>query len=171
MRKTTFLSVSCALVISAVSFAVPAASFDCSKAGTAMEKAICGTPAINRLDGEVGRLYTRLLGEFSPSAKSGLKADQRAWVGTRDARCNAAASGAKSTFFDCAEPIYQRRINHLRAELGEPHRSDYPSNGDSKLCGGCEFSGPDAAMGCAGYTTRSGCVASKHCAWVVKHCP
>jgi uncharacterized protein YecT (DUF1311 family) len=146
------------------------ASFDCGNAGTPMEKAICATPQIGRLDSTLGQLSEQLLGELAPTAKGELKAGQLAWIAGRNARCDAAASGPASAFVDCVEPLYQRRINHLRAELGQPHQAHYPHGTGNKICGVCEYSGPDAAMGCAGFTTRSGCVSAKHCAWVVRQC-
>ena len=148
-----------------------AASFDCDRAGNAMERAICATPSINRLDGEMGRTYEQLLGALSSGQKTHLRDDQREWIGMRDARCDEAAKGSTAGFINCVRPVYERRINHLKAELGRPHQAGYPDGPVQRVCGHCEVSGSDAAMGCAGFTNRSGCVSSEACAWVVSRCP
>jgi uncharacterized protein YecT (DUF1311 family) len=146
------------------------ASFDCSKAETPMEKGICDTPEINRLDGEMGRLYDRLRDELAPGPREHLVQEQRDWIKIRDGHCDPTTVGMAEGFRRCMDRIYERRINHLHAELGVPHRPSYPHH-DSAVCGACEFAGPDASMGCAGYTTRSACVGTEQCKWAVRRCP
>ncbi len=148
------------------------ASFNCAKAATPMEKGICDTPEINRLDGEMGRLYGRLLNELAPQPREHLVREQRVWLETRNTRCDPSVVGMPEGFRRCMDQIYERRINHLNTELGEPHRPSYPAPDQvSAVCGGCEVAGPDAAMGCAGYSTRSACLGNEQCKWVVRHCP
>lgn len=159
------------LLLSFSASAVFGASFDCARAGNAMERAICATPAINRLDGEMGTLYAQLLDGLSADQKAHLREGQRNWIAMRNARCDEAATGSTSAFVDCVRPMYDRRMNHLRAELGQPHQAHYPDGPQQRVCGHCQASGPDAAMGCAGYTNRSGCVSTEQCAWVVSRCP
>ncbi|WP_462323088.1 lysozyme inhibitor LprI family protein [Halochromatium sp.] len=152
--------------------AVCAASFDCAKASTPMENGICDTTEINRLDGEMGRLYSRLLDELAPGPREHLVREQRAWIDIRNNRCDPSVVGTSEEFRRCMDRLYERRIEHLKAELGEPHQPRYPSHPQqTSVCGGCEAAGPDAAMGCAGYTTRSACVGTEQCKWVVRRCP
>ena len=58
-----------------------AASFDCRKASTDIEKVICDDPELSRLDSEMGRLYHK--------AKNipGMKTEQKAWVHHRNSLC------------------------------------------------------------------------------------
>ncbi len=148
------------------------ASFDCSKAATPMENGICDTPEINRLDGEMGRLYEQLHNELAPQPRKHLVQEQRIWIETRNNRCDPSIVGMPEGFRRCMDHLYESRINQLHAELGQPHRPSYPSpDHATAVCGSCQTAGPDAAMGCAGYTTRSACVGTEQCQWTVGRCP
>jgi uncharacterized protein YecT (DUF1311 family) len=61
-------------------------SFDCAKAASPVEKAICASPNISSADSAVNEAYRQLLGQFDPAGAAALKADQTAFVGMRDAR-------------------------------------------------------------------------------------
>ncbi len=70
-------------------FAVPrapagAAGFDCAKAATPIEKRICADPALSALDDQLTAAYKAALAA-APSGREAVKADQRAWLITRDA--------------------------------------------------------------------------------------
>ena len=54
-----------------------AASFDCTKASTAGEKAICADPELSKLDEQLAKAYKRAL-QKGPRAK--VQVDQRAWL-------------------------------------------------------------------------------------------
>ncbi len=61
-------------------------SFDCDMARTAIEKRICGSPALAAMDQTVAARYTALqLDIQSKAARTGIVADQRAWLRDRDA--------------------------------------------------------------------------------------
>lgn len=164
----------CSIVSSGLLWAGVAnsASFDCAKATTPMEKGICDTTEINRLDGKMGQLYERLLNELAPEPRKHLVREQRAWLEIRNNRCDPSIVGTSEGFRRCMDHLYETRINHLNSELGKPHRPSYPpAHQQSAVCGACEVRGPDAAMGCAGYTTRSACVGTEQCKWTVQQCP
>jgi uncharacterized protein YecT (DUF1311 family) len=170
LRKCLFVFVA----ISGLAWAGVAgsASFDCTRAATPVEEGICDIPEINRLDSEMGGLYDRLRDELAAGPRDQLVREQKGWLEVRNHRCNPSVVAMPEGFTRCMETLYNRRINHLNAELGEPHRPNYPqNNGGSKVCGNCQAQGPDAAMGCAGYTTRSACVGTEQCTWMVKSCP
>jgi uncharacterized protein YecT (DUF1311 family) len=63
------------------------ASFDCSKASTAAEKAICADPALAAADVAMTKAYSALSKTLPPAQQTGLKADQRSWVTGRDGGC------------------------------------------------------------------------------------
>jgi len=59
-----------------------AASFDCAKAGSAIEKAICGDPALSKADERLAETFAAALKEsLNPQA---LRAEQRQWLSARD---------------------------------------------------------------------------------------
>ncbi|WP_369930913.1 lysozyme inhibitor LprI family protein [Xanthomonas sp. NCPPB 2632] len=61
-----------------------AAGFDCAKAGTPVEKAICASPKVSALDGELGQAFRAALSAH-PGMADALKLDQRHWLAERDA--------------------------------------------------------------------------------------
>ncbi len=84
--------------------ATPAAGFDCAKAKSKIEKAICADPELSSLDEFLGRFYAGAL-ETAKDAASCVKADQKAWVkGARDV-CGAKAS--------CLTTAYLNRLSTL----------------------------------------------------------
>ena len=81
-----------------------AASFDCAKATSKVEKAICSQQALSDLDEYLGRYYGGAAETLMDGAAC-LKADQRDWVKTvRD------ACGAK---VDCLKDAYLKRLGTL----------------------------------------------------------
>lgn len=69
-----------------------AASFDCAKAATPFEHAICDDPTLSAADDRLTKTYQTAIGGLSPAALEQLRADQRGWLTharracTRDAR-------------------------------------------------------------------------------------
>ena len=66
-----------------------AASFDCRKAATAIEKMICADPALAALDCQLAAAYRRALA-ISPRPDS-IQSDQHSWLARERARCTDAA--------------------------------------------------------------------------------
>jgi uncharacterized protein len=95
-----------------------AASFDCAKAGTRIEKLICADAELGRLDTELGRLYAEA--RRSAAEPAAMKRAQRDWLRLRD-RC------PDST---CVADAYRARISALG---GAPARSaaDKPGGGSA----------------------------------------
>lgn len=78
-----------------------AASFDCLKASTNVEKMICGNPALSRLDDQMAEAYRQRVAATGNSPAVG--AAQIAWRQERD-RCSDEA---------CLTAVYSRRIQEL----------------------------------------------------------
>lgn len=75
-----------------------AASFDCAKAGTTIEKTICNTPALDKLDSDLGATYKEAV------RKDGsIKQEQQAWIKERN----------KCSNTNCLEEAYKTRIADL----------------------------------------------------------
>ena len=75
-----------------------AASFDCAKAGTKIEKMICSSTSLNKLDSDLAGFYKEAVGK-EPS----IKQDQLAWIKERN-KCSTDA---------CLEESYKDRIDSL----------------------------------------------------------
>jgi uncharacterized protein YecT (DUF1311 family) len=81
----------------------PAASFDCAKAASAIEKAVCGDAALARLDRQVAEAYGRKrVSEADAKAKVALLEGQRAFLMARDKSCG--GDGA------CLAKAYRQRL-------------------------------------------------------------
>lgn len=76
---------SAALLLSAGAACAAAPSFDCAKARSAVEKAICADPALAERDASIARHYQAARKAFDTSAAAALAQDQRYFIGSRDA--------------------------------------------------------------------------------------
>ena len=93
-----------ALLALLVPCAAGAASFDCAKAATRTEKAICTDAELSALDEHLGRFYFAARDRLAENA-SCVASDQRDWIRRR----NACADGA------CLKKTYLERLAELVA--------------------------------------------------------
>lgn len=88
-----------------------AASFNCAKAATPTEHAICDNPQLSKLDEQTAGLYETFISSGEPADKvSAVKAAQVKFLSTRD------ACGAN---YNCLIDAYTGQIMFLKAEAGE----------------------------------------------------
>ena len=80
-------------------------SFDCRKAGSSTERAICANSELAALDRDLSRIYSNLRGRLSSRRKRALSRAQRDWVGSRN-RCGGNPG--------CIADAYRFRIRQLR---------------------------------------------------------
>jgi uncharacterized protein len=85
-----------------------AASFDCAKASTFVEKAICSDKQLSGLDDQLAGLYKAARATAANSAT--LEAEQQAWLSARDQCTNAA----------CLKKAYADRIAALKGSSAVP---------------------------------------------------
>ena len=81
MRNFTYFLTAILLTISGEAFAA-SPSFDCAKAATAVEKAICASGDLSALDQQIAEEYKTAL-----SAGQTTVAEQRMWLARRDKAC------------------------------------------------------------------------------------
>jgi len=106
MRPTVWATLMC-LVLTPWAWA---ATFDCDKASTFVEKVICSDLRLTNLDDQLGRLYKDALAASSNSGA--LKAEQKAWLSSRN-QCKDS---------DCIMKAYDDRISVLGA-MSAPAKS------------------------------------------------
>lgn len=90
----------------------PLASFDCTKAASAAEHAICGDVKLARLDRQMADTYRSLItddGHEQPPEKT--KAEQRDWLKTRTTACRAETGDALT---GCLTGLYRARLAVLK---------------------------------------------------------
>jgi len=103
--------VSLIAVLSALSIGATAstASFDCAKASSPTEKAICSHPSLAKMDRELASVYHAALKRADPEERPKMKSAQRSWLAHREA-CKGELR--------CIEGSYQRRITQLQIDTG-----------------------------------------------------
>ncbi|GAB5437188.1 MliC family protein [Falsiruegeria mediterranea] len=115
-------------------------SFDCAKAQSDAEIAVCSSDALAELDVEVTRLYRLAASDVSGERLNELKAMQRGWIKGRD-ECWKSSLGLDT----CVANEYAFRIMDLRTGYANARTEDAAgvSNGPKVLA--CD--GFDAAIG------------------------
>ncbi|BEL94192.1 hypothetical protein SM14BL09_13450 [Serratia marcescens] len=100
-----------ALLLTALAapFAAQAASFDCAKAASRDEQAICANRTLNDLDVQMATQYQLLRGLFAMGARGAMQDGQQAWLAKRQ-RCGGDTA--------CLLKSYRTRI----AELDDIYR-------------------------------------------------
>ncbi len=101
----------CAASGFALTSAADAASFDCAKASTDIEKAICQDPALDRLDAEMGEAYAALAKRLPKDQAQALKENQKGWLATRRDGCQYGDDVAQ-----CLKDAYVERVAFLEGQ-------------------------------------------------------
>ena len=99
-------------LLTIIPFVGDAASFNCSRASTAIEESICYNHTLNRLDTEMGRLYREALYSIAD-----IRSRQREWINRRNRRC-----GANE---ECLIRMTRKRNEILRREIDEYQEDSY----------------------------------------------
>ena len=111
MHKLTLL-----LLFSAGTIA-QAASFDCRKATTSDEKAICASPELSAADEEMGRAYKTLLAAASPEFTAEVREDQLAWIKQRTVICKFNETQSSEALQVCLKTSIDSRTKALRSSV------------------------------------------------------
>ena len=83
----------------------PVPSFDCRKAASVIEHAICADAGVARLDRQVAEIYqTKMHYAYQPADKQKLLQSQRAWVSLRNRTCSGDAA------IPCLTRFYRDRL-------------------------------------------------------------
>lgn len=113
-------------------FAWPAAaaSFDCARAGSSFEKAICSSPEISAADEILAKAYQTALGGLSEPAAKEIKSAQRAWLGYAERNCSDDARPIAGDYTEdqkqCLAATYRDRIRDLEASRMQGGYRFYP---------------------------------------------
>ena len=88
----------------------PGFAFDCAKAKTPAEKAICADPALKRLDDALSVAYAALKAKLAPPEQKMLTAAQKRWIARREF-----CEGAEEGIVACVTARTAERISLLSA--------------------------------------------------------
>jgi uncharacterized protein YecT (DUF1311 family) len=86
------------------------ASFDCDKAKTEVENAICYSQDVAFLDGRVAAAYQSWLNQLNNADSDKLIEEQKAWLRKRNVIC-----GLDWQIVDCLETLYRARLLEVYA--------------------------------------------------------
>lgn len=96
-----------------------AASFDCAKAGTPFEEAICADDGLSLQDEVLAQAYATALGGLSKPAADEVKAAQRDWLGYAQRSCSDDAEPVAGDYTDeqklCLASVFRFRVQDLEA--------------------------------------------------------
>lgn len=113
--------------------AAHAASFDCTKATTMLEKAVCADPELSTNDETLATAYATALGGLSEAAAATVKATQHGWLDYAQRVCTADAQPATKPYtgddaLGCLRTAYTGRITDLEASRMLGGYRFYPVN-------------------------------------------
>ncbi len=103
-----------------------AASFDCAKASTKVEKMICADVELSKLDGKLGKSYSNALELFTSSvlaSEDGLKQQQRKWLKERN----------KCASKECLKTQYQEQIALLGRVAANAQKVEKTNSDTAKI--------------------------------------
>ncbi|RUM23295.1 DUF1311 domain-containing protein [Rhizobium vallis] len=108
-----------------------AQSFDCSKAQTVIEKAICASPDLIVQDTDLAASYHQVLTDLGgdQTKLNGLRQQQRRWLAGRNKSCVETDPAGLSK---CLTAIYQARIAELKAASPSANRNALDSDPTAK---------------------------------------
>lgn len=92
----------------------PAAAFDCGKASTAIEKAICGRPDLKSLDDQLGTAYADVKALSTKPEQKMLARAQRRWIADRESSCPQSDLGLEG----CIEDMTEARLAMFEGKAG-----------------------------------------------------
>lgn len=121
-----------------------AASFDCRKAASDVEKAICNDKEVSNLDSEMAKAYKALLNALSKAEAAILKKDQGEWLNERESAYDSCDRDEPEA---CLEYEYAVRL----AILGTPKPAGFDckkarSPAEKKICASPLLSHADGQM-------------------------
>lgn len=111
-----------------------AASFDCGKAKTVIEKSICADAKLSSLDDNLSNHYSQLRSKLSDNAKQKLRDHQSDWIRSLSSICSATPSNKDSKqITTCLSSAYTSRIEQLQKfNQGIHGITKYPTLGKNK---------------------------------------
>jgi uncharacterized protein len=95
--------------------AVGAQSFDCKLAKTDVEKAVCASPELGKLDEAMAAKYKQMLVEVPPYMQTNLRTTQRIWLRGLPKVCK--ANVPQMSFTDCLRKQYKSQMDVLDSQV------------------------------------------------------
>ena len=94
-----------------------AASFDCAKAKTPQEKAICGSKELSAADDKLAAAYKRLLASVPVDVAAEERAEQRGWLRKLAESCKDTEAEPTHSLAECMLDLYPARTKELEQRV------------------------------------------------------
>ncbi len=104
-----------AVVLLGVLLASPAfaASFDCARASTPREKAICASPRLSKMDEQLAAAYSKLLATVPTEARATVRQIERDWLRSIECPANVGSQALE----DCLTLSWDKRLRLLQTAI------------------------------------------------------
>jgi uncharacterized protein len=122
----------CVLLLPLLGSVAQAASFDCAKAASKVEKQICETPGLSRLDDELTTVFAGAVALADD--KQRLMHEQRRWLLGRNGKCESRSGPNLLAEEGCIARSYEERIKQLIAERKQLDGYTLVMSKDEGLC-------------------------------------
>jgi hypothetical protein len=99
---------------------LPRASFDCDKAQTALEIAICSDIALGHADIVLSRVYTRTLQGSSKKNKPILVQSEKRWLQSVPVKCGLSKAPLSQESRNCIRDEFEKRFTALDSCMDDP---------------------------------------------------
>jgi uncharacterized protein len=99
------------LLLGSLTAVAHAASFDCAKAQTAQEKAICASPELSKADDQMSAAYKAALAAAPAEFQNRIRDAQRAWI--RRITLNCLPGNSYRPLDECLRQAYETRTHAL----------------------------------------------------------
>jgi uncharacterized protein len=112
------LPLALALMMMHISSSIKAASFDCTKARSSMEKLICSDAELSALDENLTINYTAAKDKLSPNAAKVFTTGQLSWLRFHSTYCFVSYDASKADSVQakrCLVEAYSERIKEFKA--------------------------------------------------------
>lgn len=129
LSEAIFFSI---LLIGLTPVLVLAASFDCKKASSNLEKQICSNAEIGSADENLSKYYLKLMKSLDRERAQELRLEQQEWLKQRNVSCPAGD-------WSCLKKIYNDRVQTLRIRYENLVPFDFVPSGFQGLRGTCSF--------------------------------
>lgn len=131
LRSVVMVAMVCGCMAGAGPIAVQAASFDCAKATTPFETAICGNPDLSAADERLAKTYATASGGLGKTALGLLRADQHGWLDHAQKACTRTAEPLATGGYDerglgCLLDLFNSRSAVLETSRMIDGRRFYP---------------------------------------------
>ena len=110
-RTVSIISLISIALFGLLSTQATAASFDCKKAATWVEKTVCANPELSKLDEELAKAYHEALTNLSPEGQRETKQYQKQWLKRMSKKISSLSDAENKNSLKYA---YEERITQLQ---------------------------------------------------------